>query len=743
MAIKEQLIIEGVNKTQAALGKVQKDLTGINKTTARMSAGFSRLQTVILGVAAAIGGIKLAGGFLQTAREVENLGVQLKFITGSAEDGAKALDIVSEAAANSAFSLQDMALASPSLLAVTDNVEDLGELLKITGDIAAASGLDFQTTALQLQRTFSAGIASADLFRDRAVKSMLGFQEGVQYSAQQSRDIIINGFRDGTIAIAGASAEMATTFDGAISMLGDKFFQFQKQVMDAAPFEFLKSAVMVLDKTLQENFGSISTAASGIGEAIVRTARRALIGGARVLDALKPIFDFITSAVNGIIKFTNGLPGYIKALGVVGFLMLGTKGKLVVVAIGFVIDKVSAMFGKLMEVVANVSRKIAAGAETFGLTGMAEGLNKFANDVEGSIEGMKVKIDNVLDGFAGDVTLEAMEFIGLPGPQKVGEYERFILSYIEKIDQQIAVLRKKAEESTDKSEKEKLALAEAKLKKELAAQRKAFEEQIKKRSGIVALEKEFLLDATRSIEDAYAKRQLIVDRALEDGLISQQRAADLEVALNKRKLEEIEEATKASLKARRIAELRSGGKTKEEAESIAEFEKKSALEKGEFAITEGRKTFEALGKMNRDAFRAYKAFAIAEAIVSTYKGAAKAIGSYPPPFNFIAAAAVVAGGLAQVNAIKQQNYSGRAQGGPVGAGQTYMVGERGPEAFKTPAGGGMIDNGVGRLQGGVNINFRVEAIDSESFQDTLAENRTAIISIVNEAVNDSGRRSII
>jgi hypothetical protein len=146
--------------------------------------------------------------------------------------------------------------------------------------------------------------------------------------------------------------------------------------------------------------------------------------------------------------------------------------------------------------------------------------------------------------------------------------------------------------------------------------------------------------------------------------------------------------------------------------------------------------------MNRDAFRAYKAFAIAEAIVSTYKGAAKAIGSYPPPFNFIAAAAVVAGGLAQVNAIKQQQYSGRAMGGPVGAGQSYMVGERGPEVFRAPAGGGTIDNGS-QGGGGVVINFNVEAIDSDSFQDALAENKSAIVSIVNEAVNDSGRRSLV
>jgi hypothetical protein len=52
-----------------------------------------------------------------------------------------------------------------------------------------------------------------------------------------------------------------------------------------------------------------------------------------------------------------------------------------------------------------------------------------------------------------------------------------------------------------------------------------------------------------------------------------------------------------------------------------------------------------------------------------------------------------------------------------------------------------VPNGQGA--GGVVINFNVEAIDSDSFQDALAENKSAIVSIVNEAVNDSGRRSLV
>ena len=746
MAIKEQLIIEGKNRTQRALGQVQKDLRGINRAGASVSAGFSRMQTLILGVATAFGVFKTAGNFLGVARGLENLQFQLAALTGSTEEAAKAMDILQDFAGTVPFALQDIQSAAPSLLAVAEDTEELNELLAITGDIAAASGLDFQTVALQLQRTFSGGIGAADLFRDRAVKSMLGFQEGVQYSASQSRDHILKVFRDGTVSIAGESAKMAETFDGALSMIGDKFFTFQKIVMDEGPFDFLKGVIQVFESEVAENFDAVKDAAGNIGEAITRTARRAIIGGARLIDALKPVFEIVRSGFNGLIRFTDGLPATIKALGLVGFLMLGTKGKLVAVTIGLVIDNISAMFGKLLEIVSSTSRKIAGGASALGFDTMAANLRKFADDVDGSIDSLKVKVDSFVDDFSGNVTLNTMEALGLPGPETMGEYERFVLNYLAKVDAKIKEAQNAANNKTlseiEKQNKKEEILALQKQKKQVIAARNQLQEEMKKRVDILKLEADFLFEGTKQIEDQYKQRTIIIQKALEEGLINAERAAELEVALNKRKLRDIEEATKESLKNRRIEELRQAGKTEEQAKSIVDFENKSATDKAEFAISKGRETFEALGKMNRDAFRAYKAFAIAEAIVSTYKGAAKALGSYPPPFNFIAAAAVVAGGLAQVNAIRSQNFSGRKDGGAVGAGQSYIVGERQAEIFRAPPGGGFIDNGTSSMGKDVTVNFTVNAIDSNSFQETLNDQRDTIVGIVNEAVMDKGRPAI-
>lgn len=63
-----------------------------------------------------------------------------------------------------------------------------------------------------------------------------------------------------------------------------------------------------------------------------------------------------------------------------------------------------------------------------------------------------------------------------------------------------------------------------------------------------------------------------------------------------------------------------------------------------------------------------KAIAVAKAVMSTYEGATKALGAYPPPFGAIAAAATVAAGLANVKKIISTNIPSAKGTGSVGGG---------------------------------------------------------------------------
>jgi hypothetical protein len=170
-----------------------------------------------------------------------------------------------------------------------------------------------------------------------------------------------------------------------------------------------------------------------------------------------------------------------------------------------------------------------------------------------------------------------------------------------------------------------------------------------------------------------------------------------------------------------------------------EFEKKSDMEKAQFGIEQGAAMFSALGQQNKKAFELAKAFNIANAIMNTYMAATKALAMYPPPFNFIMAAGVVASGLAQVAQIRSQQYSGREKGGPVAAGMPYIVGEAGPEIFKPSSSGTIVPNGqVGG--GGVNVNFTINAVDASGIDELLYNRREVIKGIISDAMLEKGQR---
>jgi hypothetical protein len=83
--------------------------------------------------------------------------------------------------------------------------------------------------------------------------------------------------------------------------------------------------------------------------------------------------------------------------------------------------------------------------------------------------------------------------------------------------------------------------------------------------------------------------------------------------------------------------------------------------------------------MNKAAVDRQKAMAIIAATISTYTGAASALKDVPVPFNFIAAAAVIAAGLADVAMINSQEVPGLAEGGKVTRPTYAMIGEAGTE----------------------------------------------------------------
>lgn len=731
------------NKASAALGRVDRQIKGLNRSTAGINTGFNRMRNLILGVGAALGGIRIAKGFLDAAVEVENLGVQLKFITGSATEGAKALDIVTEAAANSSFQLRDMAQASPLLLTVADSTDELNTLLGITGDIAAASGLTFVESAGQLQRAMSGGIAAADLFRERGIKSLLGFQEGVRFTAEETKNQIMSAFENGTTTIAGASADMAQTFTGQISMISDKVFKFQKQVMDAEPFNFLKSIVRLVNIDIEANFGTVTEAASKLGFAVVDTAKNVMIGAAKIIDVLVPVFNTIKSGINGLLDLTDALPTSIKMLGIIGFLMLGIKGKLIVLTIGLVVDKVKEIFRGIVSTITATARKIAGGAKALGLDGISKQLTDFADNTDAKIDkvgdSLKEFVTTIDDGIVGTMP-RITEFFGLPPVEEFGPYETKLKEFLDRIQK-------------DLDEQRLLAQEAARAGNIPFADGSTIQPGTPGTDPITAIEKTEQAKA-KAMASALASRIT----QLQDTLKTEREA---ELDQHNQRLSDIREFFKGSLhEQRRGQELERKEQLRHE-KAMAAIKKSQTtaqvdiFKSGQFAQLDlsemtndqlvdftkqaGMDVLNSMAQQNKKAFQLQKALNISMAIMNTARGVTSALATVPFPFNLAIAGLIGAAGAVQIGAIASQQYSGRRFGGPVSNDESYIVGENGPELF-TPGATGRITANEGMISGGQTINFNITATDAKSVDELIVQRKPMIVNMIRQATQERGNR---
>ena len=168
-----------------------------------------------------------------------------------------------------------------------------------------------------------------------------------------------------------------------------------------------------------------------------------------------------------------------------------------------------------------------------------------------------------------------------------------------------------------------------------------------------------------------------------------------------------------------------------------DFSKIADKDMGQFTKDTAISTLEALAQNNKRAFQINKAYKTAEAIMNTAQGVTKALASG----NIIMAGIIGAMGIAQVATIQSQQYSGRALGGRVQAGSTYMVGEQGAEMFVPDRSGTIIPNkDLGRA---TNVNITINANDTQGFDDLLVKRRSVIVNVINDALNSQGREALI
>ena len=299
--------------------KSKQALNGVQKGLSRLKQSVFNLRNAFIGLGAGV----VIKGFLDAGMQIENLEVQLKALFGSAKEGKKALKSVTDFASGTPFELKNIQQGITALATVRKQAEKSGisfdELLKITGNTATVLGGDFALASLQIQRSFSAGISSAELFRERGVKAMAGFKEGVRVSTDESIKGLSKAFGTGG-EFGNLIGDLSKTLFGTISNLKDAFFIFQVEVSKGF-FDALKKNLGDLKKTVEANRKEIAEFGLMIGTGL----SKAINGTAKTLKFLKDNIGLLTEAFKLFIalKVVGFFHNLAVAIGVTNTAMLG------------------------------------------------------------------------------------------------------------------------------------------------------------------------------------------------------------------------------------------------------------------------------------------------------------------------------------------------------------------------------------------------------------------------------------
>lgn len=275
-------------------------------TVARSMRSAASAATALIGVLGTLAAARGFGGVIRgsvdAAAQIESYRTRLTNLLGSQEDANRAIEEFVELSSRTPFAVNEIVEGASTLAAAAlGNRQRLEELTAIAANLAAVTGLSFQEAAGNLQRSLSAGIGAADLFRERGVRALIEEIEGIPDATELSARELEGSFRRifGAGGVFGQVAEnLSTTLGGALSNVADAAFNAQAALGDAIAPAVIQGA----RETIIPFFEDLQATISENSDEIEAFARDSVV-------VLTRAFGVLVEAGIGVLEILNRLRG--------------------------------------------------------------------------------------------------------------------------------------------------------------------------------------------------------------------------------------------------------------------------------------------------------------------------------------------------------------------------------------------------------------------------------------------------
>jgi tape measure domain-containing protein len=545
----------------------------------------------------------------ETAVEVDNLKAKLQTITGSLSSAEAAFKAIQKVSDESPFELPEVGQAAEKLLALGVEVKDLEGVLRNLGDISTASGASLTELSIAFGKVEASGrLTGRELsaFQNNAIPIVDALAQVMGKTTIQVKELANRGKID------------AETFQKALKSLGEE-----------GGFAF--NAMSRQSQTLQGRIKSVKDAFEEIRISMA--------------EKLTPAFKAVFTAIAQLVK---NFGGFIESSNTVR-----TAGQFVVDAFVAVVKAATFVYnavqGLRLVVTAVGAAFVDLAANVLnGVSVIIDGWSKVARilhlPIADELEAAKTSIENfsmALKGTSDDMD-QAVTDIGTNMAFASQQADDFASNVQSAFNTEVHLAEQSAS-AVESSTGRKKAANEGLTQAELDEQRKRLEAQIKNDDAILGekqrldaalLEQVLIADGELSAQDELEllRQADVLARERE-----QQQIADATRLGDKNALALAESKIAADQATRDLAIQKKTNELKKKSDEDSVRNRKDTLSTIATLQNENNSTLATIGK----------AAALTQIAIDTPVAVGKALAAFPPPFNFIAAAAVGAAMAAQ------------------------------------------------------------------------------------------------
>jgi hypothetical protein len=411
---------DGLRRAEARIGSFERTA---GRSAAGVSSSFSGLGRAIApigGLLAGLGGsialVSIAKSAIEASAAMEGYEVRLRALLGSQGAANEALETFVGLSSETPFALNQIVEGATTLASVSlGNRESLEELTQVAANLAAVTGLSFQDAAGNLQRALSAGIASADLFRERGVRQLLesitGIPDVTKLSLEETRAAFVKVFGKGG-EFGTAAKDLSITLGGALSNIGDAAFRLSKEIGDVLG----PSTVAIAREVIIPAFDALTSKIDGSSKALgTGFADGAAIFIIQVGEITEGIADFLSAMASVGVSVHN--IGKIVVILVDSFQIFFAaieNGLLAIKVWGTGVVAAYAKVGNALGVVSDETVAELTGAFDQALLASGKKSKEFADTVTENLPSIYDRSVELLskEGFGDDATVAFLRNIG-------------------------------------------------------------------------------------------------------------------------------------------------------------------------------------------------------------------------------------------------------------------------------------------------------------------------------------------